>query len=665
MSGSLIPNAKQQFLDANGNPLAGGFVYYYIPSTTTFKNTYQNAALTILNTNPIILDSAGECIAYGVGSFRQIVTDVNGNLIWDQPTISIVTNDASNVIYTPPFTNSVAETVTAKLSESVSVKDFGAKGDGTTNDTVAIQNALNASLNILFPAGTYLVSALTAQGGQKISAYGAILRASTTTGKVLTCPTNSGGLQTTEFTEISGLQIQGYSSTITAGSAGIYTTGNNNFILRDVKVQNFDVGFNLQATQFGSFYSIKAYNCNVGAYLKSDPTSGGANSNSFYDYISLACVKYGALIVGQLPFVTSANYFRNYTGNGNACALGLFNSQAYLDGGAPESNTGASVTFDGYTSSGGTFYTNNSSLILENVSDQDATSSTVVFSENYSNVSLVNSGGYGIPGNKYFTCDKTSNINPIGNTTIAGSLDNIYGTVSSQGASNGGNLYHCPDTTYLSISLPNECGSPLTSTLNNANLVTATQVWDASNGLVGNLVFAASAGSQDANRIFLGTIGSASGLSVIGVSLYSATDTTVSMGFYGYNYKQTVNLIAGRWTRIYYVMQNSSIPSGTSYVLFATNSDGPTIKVGKVMIYSSATYDAGAVQSFNAVLGGAYNSQTAANHYGRYATAAPTTGTWSVNQIVYNSTPVSGGYIGWVCTTAGTPGTWKTFGPIS
>lgn len=664
MSGSLIPNAKQQFLDANGNPLAGGFVYYYIPSTTTFKNTYQDAALTILNTNPIILDSAGECMAYGSGNYRQIVTDVNGNLIWDQPTTSLP-NDALNVTYTAPFTNAVSETVSAKLSESVSVKDFGAKGDGTTNDTVAIQNALNASLSILFPPGTYLVSALTAQGGQKISAYGAILRASTSTGKVLTCPTNSGGVQTTEFTEISGLQIVGYSSTITAGSAGIYTTGNNNFILRDVKVQNFDVGFNLQATQFGSFYSIKAYNCNVGAYLRSDPTSGGANSNSFYDYVSLGCVKYGALIAGQLPFVTSANYFRNYTGNGNACALGAFNSQVYFDGGAPESNSGNSTTFDGYTSSGGTFYANNSTLVLENFIDQDATSSTVVFAENYSNVSLVNGGGYGIPSNKYFTCDKTSNINPIGNTLISGSLDNIYGTVASQGASNGGNLYHCSDTTYLSISLPNECASPLTSTLSNPNLVTATQVWDPSNGLVGNLVFAASVGTQDANRIFLGTTGSISGISIIGLSLYSATDTTVSLGLYGYSYKQSANLIAGRWTRVYYVMENSAIPAGTGYVLYATKNDGPTIKVGKVMIYSSATYDAGAVQAFNAVLGGAYNSQTSANHYGRYDSAAPTTGTWSINQIVYNTAPVSGGYIGWVCVTAGTPGTWKTFGLIS
>jgi hypothetical protein len=45
--------------------------------------------------------------------------------------------------------------------------------------------------------------------------------------------------------------------------------------------------------------------------------------------------------------------------------------------------------------------------------------------------------------------------------------------------------------------------------------------------------------------------------------------------------------------------------------------------------------------------------------------AIPTVGTWAVGDLVYNTAPTSGGYIGWVCTTAGTPGTWKTFGLIS
>ena len=46
-------------------------------------------------------------------------------------------------------------------------------------------------------------------------------------------------------------------------------------------------------------------------------------------------------------------------------------------------------------------------------------------------------------------------------------------------------------------------------------------------------------------------------------------------------------------------------------------------------------------------------------------TAAPVGGTWKLGDIVYNATPASAGNIGWVCTVAGTPGTWKAFGVIS
>jgi hypothetical protein len=60
-------------------------------------------------------------------------------------------------------TGATSRTVDSKLLESVSVKDFGAKGDGVTNDTSAINAALNSgALNVFLPLGTYIVSG----GGQ-------------------------------------------------------------------------------------------------------------------------------------------------------------------------------------------------------------------------------------------------------------------------------------------------------------------------------------------------------------------------------------------------------------------------------------------------------------------------------------------------------------------
>lgn len=83
---TLLPNGEQTFVDANGAPISGGRVYFYIPNTLTPKTTWSTQSQSAPNTNPVVLDSAGRAVIYGVGMYRQILKDQAGNLIWDKLT---------------------------------------------------------------------------------------------------------------------------------------------------------------------------------------------------------------------------------------------------------------------------------------------------------------------------------------------------------------------------------------------------------------------------------------------------------------------------------------------------------------------------------------------------------------------------------------------------
>jgi hypothetical protein len=160
---SPIGGAGWQFFDNNGSPLAGGKLYTYLAGTTTPATTYTTFAGNIAWTNPIVLDAAGRVSGSGeiwltVGvSYKFVLRDSTDVLIGTYDNI-LGGIDSSTVTYQPAGTGAVTTTVQAKLRQFPSVKDFGAVGDGITNDTASIVAALAAANSIYFPSGTYLVS---------------------------------------------------------------------------------------------------------------------------------------------------------------------------------------------------------------------------------------------------------------------------------------------------------------------------------------------------------------------------------------------------------------------------------------------------------------------------------------------------------------------------
>jgi len=81
-SASILPQPRLVFYNAaTGDALSGGYVYTYVPSTTTPKTTWQDSGQVTPNSNPITLDAAGSALIYGAGSYQLTVTDSLGNNI--------------------------------------------------------------------------------------------------------------------------------------------------------------------------------------------------------------------------------------------------------------------------------------------------------------------------------------------------------------------------------------------------------------------------------------------------------------------------------------------------------------------------------------------------------------------------------------------------------
>jgi hypothetical protein len=79
---SLLPMVKARFDDANGRPLAGGKVWFYIAGTSTPTPSYTSQSGLVANTNPVVLDANGKAdIWLRPGSYKVVVMDADDVVI--------------------------------------------------------------------------------------------------------------------------------------------------------------------------------------------------------------------------------------------------------------------------------------------------------------------------------------------------------------------------------------------------------------------------------------------------------------------------------------------------------------------------------------------------------------------------------------------------------
>jgi hypothetical protein len=94
---SLNAAPKAQFFTAAGTPLVGGKLYTYVGGTSAPQATYTTEAGATANTNPIILDSRGECNLFLTQSvsYKFILYDSTDVLIWSVDNVSSVSGMAT------------------------------------------------------------------------------------------------------------------------------------------------------------------------------------------------------------------------------------------------------------------------------------------------------------------------------------------------------------------------------------------------------------------------------------------------------------------------------------------------------------------------------------------------------------------------------------------
>ena len=145
VSASVVKN------DFVGDGVRVNFTLSSAPSTNLATNAFINGVYQEKDSYSVVGNVISFSIAPPLNSSIEVMTNETG---------IINSGNATAISYTLTAPGATAQTVQTKLDQYVSVKDFGAVGDGVANDRAAIQTAIDAVSaggggQIWFPQGKY------------------------------------------------------------------------------------------------------------------------------------------------------------------------------------------------------------------------------------------------------------------------------------------------------------------------------------------------------------------------------------------------------------------------------------------------------------------------------------------------------------------------------
>lgn len=217
--------------------------------TLTNSYTLGNENLEVrLNGNPLRSGSSFDYTETSTNSvtltYDPLDNDVYSFVTTETTTSSVA--DAAGITYTPAGSGAVATNVQAKLRGLyITPQDFGAVADGVTDDTAAIQAALDSDVGtVYFPQGTYVTSSPLVLDYNHCHVLIGASRRYTIIENSTSDVFDIGDVNDAGFFSISELFIRSRSGGGHCFNQN-YATGTSMFMIRDCKIQNDNTGKSL------------------------------------------------------------------------------------------------------------------------------------------------------------------------------------------------------------------------------------------------------------------------------------------------------------------------------------------------------------------------------------------------------------------------------------